>query len=242
MKKDQTDRIEKYLQERMTAIEKEAFEKDMENDPLLRQETLQMRQILKAITIHYNKRLKSHLQYDEKAVSEDSGKKTYLYAIITSVAAVILLFAVLYIYVFLPDPDLKSLFITYYKPYPNIEEPIIRSGSDDVSAYALYESGRYSDALVEFQKIMEQNPSEISALFYAGISSLETGKPEEASRYFGKVLEIGEGKYIRPAIWYLALSYLASEDRENAVKYLNDLLNEDDLYTRKATEVLRKFK
>jgi cytochrome c-type biogenesis protein CcmH/NrfG len=241
MKEDQTDRIEKYLREGITATEKEAFEKDMESDPKLREETEQMRQIIKGITIHFNKRLKSRLQHEE-LVSKEDGKKTFFIGLVASVAAVVLLFAILYIYVFLPDPDLKNLFITYYKPYPNIEEPISRSDAEGVSAYTLYESGRYSDALKEFQKILKQDRSEVSALFYAGISSLETEKPEDAIRYLSKVLEMGEGKYIRPAMWYLALSYLATEDRENAVKYLNNLLIEDDLYARKATGVLRKFK
>jgi tetratricopeptide (TPR) repeat protein len=178
MNEDQTNRIEKYLRGEMTGEDRRSFEADMVKNPELKQETIAMSKILKGINIAFNQDLKGALQEKEQTISPVSQKKTLRIGVITSIAAGIALIAVIYLYNFLPGPDLVKLYTEYYEPYPNIMEPVNRSSDYNNTAYFNYESGHYEAALEGFNRILSKNPKHEPTLFYAGISSLEMNKPE----------------------------------------------------------------
>ncbi len=57
-------------------------------------------------------------------------------------------------------------------------------------AYAMYETKRYDDALVYFQKMLELNPKDASSLFMAGLIFQKKGEKEKGQKICDKAIEM----------------------------------------------------
>jgi len=242
MNNDRSDRIEKYLLGKMTDEERASFENELKGDHKLSAETKQMMQRIKREKKEFSQDLDSEFHKENKKINSASDRKTTRTGVITGIVAVMSLVAVIYLYNFLPNPDLKHIYATYFRPYPVVSEQITPLKAINEAAFSFYESEDYSRALGEFQKILKSGSEDASILLYAGISSLQLNQAESAIRYFSQILDSPESPFTRPAIWYTALAYFYVGEIKNAVSYLQMLLKDDDQYSSDAKEILRKFR
>ncbi|HSD64999.1 MAG TPA: hypothetical protein VLB50_14445, partial [Ignavibacteriaceae bacterium] len=137
-------------------------------------------------------------------------------------AAALFLVACSAVLIFFGESNSIKLFKEYYKPYPNII-PMVRGSESDFdlrAAMVLYNSGNYEQAVIEFDKILSSGVKNESAVFYEGVSFLSLGNGDKAESAFEKVINIGDSKLKDQAEWYLALSYLLEEKKENAESLL----------------------
>ena len=86
------------------------------------------------------------------------------------------------------------------------------SAAGTSNALARYEAGDYRGALAALERSLEREPGNSEGLFYAGLSRLALGQAAEAARDLEQVLRAGGSELRAPAEWYLALSYLRSQD------------------------------
>jgi tetratricopeptide (TPR) repeat protein len=241
--RDQLDDIEKYLMDEMTNSEREAFEKKIKEDRMLKEKVDHFRSLLKGIESGFNRELKSLLQEEEMRLrnsnNREKNKTRTLYYAVGLAASIALIIVMVFITKNQP-PDNEALFLSYYQPYPNVESPVARSDSKKGDAYALYENGNYPEALELFDKLVAENPSDPAPVFYLGICNLELNNTEMAIAFFKSIQTFDLNKYTRPASWYLALSYFKTDDIQNAVTILENLADGDDTYAKKSQELLKR--
>lgn len=154
-------------------------------------------------------------------------------------AAAIFLVACSAVLIFFGESNSVKLFKEYYKPYPNII-PMVRGSESDFdlrAAMVLYNSGNYEEAVIEFDKILSSGVENESALFYEGVSFLSLGNGDKAESAFEKVINIGASKLKDQAEWYLALSYLLEEKKENAESLLTKIISEQNYYSSSASDL-----
>jgi tetratricopeptide (TPR) repeat protein len=64
----------------------------------------------------------------------------------------------------------------------------------------------------------------------------------KAIEYFSKVKALGQTRFLRPAQWYMALSYIALGNSEMALENLREIAVKDDRYGTDAEKILERLK
>jgi len=238
---DEFDQIEEYLSGKLSPEERAKFESNLEKDTQFKEKVENRRRILRGIEMAYNQELKDLLVKEEAKMPhlkpENKNRIRSLYPLVGMAATVTLLIIAFFA---LRDRSLDNsgLYAQYYQPYPNVEVPVSRSESNDANPFILYERGNYGEALTQFSALRTSKPDDPALLFYSGICQMELKSGEDAISSFKELLGLDANKYTRPSKWYLALAYLKSEQSSEAISYLNELTQIDDVYAKKAAELL----
>ncbi|GAB4299538.1 MAG: hypothetical protein Kow0068_23090 [Marinilabiliales bacterium] len=173
------------------------------------------------------------------------------------VAAVIVVLAislVLY-WQFSSSTDLKTIFKENYSFCPS--DFVVR-GTEDADllkneASRYYNNHDFSKAIIIFEDVIKENPSDHYAILYCGLSYLERGISDESlynSNYyisvaitnFKKIVNSGDKLYYDQAIWYMALSYIYIGEVDQALLYLDKLAECDSTLSDKARDIIDKIK
>jgi tetratricopeptide (TPR) repeat protein len=125
----------------------------------------------------------------------------------------------------------KDLFLTYYRPYPNIVTT--RSEENPLTeALQAYTSMDYNKAIFLFDEIF---PATDTALFYRGLSYLSLNDYKNALLAFEKVDT--SSTFHQQLYWYKAMAFLSKKDRPSAILSLQRI--EPNQYSYKeAREIL----
>lgn len=157
-----------------------------------------------------------------------------------SMAAILIVGIFTVFYAFLRRPVHETLFRQYYQPYPNTI-PLVRSQTQIGKlelAMMEYEAEHYQTSLNILQEIIREEPGNITAHFYAGISNLCLDKPLPAIILLQKVLDAERGDFSDHARWYLGLAYLRSKDKKQASSIFRDIVAEDGIHKKQSEELL----
>jgi tetratricopeptide (TPR) repeat protein len=135
----------------------------------------------------------------------------------------------------------EKLFNTYFQAYPNIAYIQERGGekefvSTEELAFRAYQIGRFEESL----QLIHQLPTkenDISTLFYLGNIHLALNHLDSAIYYFDQVLEKKEDFYTQ-AIWYNSLTHIRSGEFKKAHTYLEELIQFESSYRKKALRLL----
>jgi len=242
--KDQFDHIEEYLKGELSEEEQASFESMMEGNPEIKEKVEMQRQLLKGIELGFNQELKQLLIEEESRLpglkKNQSNRVKSLYPVIGIAATVSLMIIAFYTFRN-TTTDTSELYAQYYQPYPNVEAPISRSDINASNPFALYENRDYEKAMEKFKALRSTQPDEPSIIFYSAICQLELGSTTQAISSLRELLELHENKYSRPALWYLSLAYLKSDQTREAISQLNDLTSIDDVYAKKAADLLHQL-
>lgn len=225
-KKENFDKIERYMDDSMSSPERLAFEEQLEKDATL-QAALRLHQdvetSLKGEKIHQFRKTLNAVdaawQGEEKKTAKirPINYKKYL-----SIAAAIALLIVAFLY-FSPSVQTNSvlatnspseLFESYHETYSMVLNQ--RSGTeeeDQISkAVQAYEEQDYKKAASIFQTLKDKETSAGIFHFYAALSELSAGNASAAIPLFEKINEDMPALYVEQSRWYLALAYLKNEN------------------------------
>jgi len=137
----------------------------------------------------------------------------------------------------------EEVFQAYFDPYTNIADPTFR-GENEVDgplrkAYRLYDSKNYGQSEVELAKLFKQTGEPIHQ-FYLAMSQMANGKTSEGKKNLQ--LCLNKLPVLEPQIkWYLALASIKLEQKEEALKWLNQLSKSDTSYAPKADKLLKEI-
>ncbi len=157
------------------------------------------------------------------------------YAVAASFAVILSVTLVLF--------DSKSIYESYYEPYPNFESGITRNEASiglREEAFQAYDRRKYGVANDLFDNHLESNPQDVAVRFFRGICYMEQMQFEEALKDFKLVIEQGTSDYLEAATWYSALSYIQLDQQGSAEIILKDLLKSED-YAIESEEILKKL-
>jgi len=253
------DRIDRYLQGMMEEAERAAFEKEMEQQPTLKQEVALHRELAEAVGEKEVQAFeavlnKVHEAYRSQQAAQPApvvsmkreapaGGKGFLVAAWRrhgryALAAAVVLLALIFLPRLIPQqPSPEALFAANFEPFPNQFQ--LRGEQDSLlnQFAAFYGQQQYSQALQVLAQLEAADPSLKNQLaFYRGICELATGNTPAAIEALQPLQEsplLGEN-----ARWYLALAYLKEGQTTTASQLLNQLVQEGSTYAPKAKKIL----
>ena len=103
-----------------------------------------------------------------------------------------------------------------------------------------FNSGDYSTAGDDFDKILKAEPDNADALYFGGISDYINGKTNKSENNFDKLLKKGN-KYTEGSKWYKANILLKKGKSEAAKAILQDLTNSNGSYKERAIKKLAEM-
>ncbi len=119
-----------------------------------------------------------------------------------------------------------DLYASNFEQYPNTVYAITRGDEGDSSlerrAFVAYETDENKKAIELFEELKATEASE-NVTFFLAQSYLKNQQPKEAIVLLEEVIQ-GKGEFVPQALWYSALAYLKTDQKENAVKALNTLI------------------
>lgn len=162
-----------------------------------------------------------------------------------SMSAAAVLGAFVILRVLLPSSDTGNIYESNYKTFQAVAPTVRGNGStvstDYISALASYKKGNYNEAEAGFIKAVNQNPADLAAAFYLGLSQLETGNIDKAVENLTAVIS-GKGKFVKESQWYLGMAFLKKGDTERASAYFTSLASSDGYYRKASEKILRRLK
>ncbi|MBX2871518.1 MAG: hypothetical protein KTR30_05445 [Saprospiraceae bacterium] len=243
------DKIEAYLSEQMTSEEKEAFRKEVDNNPDLAAELALHQGMAEAMQEEeeledLGKKIGAIIRKDKNTSPEISAKRRFSLPVSLRAAAAIalLLIAALAAYFYLrtdattSTQELYAQFVDYpssiyeeqilrTEDNPSVQPAIIRLDSLWKKADDGYQAGKNAEALsllVEIEALEEQVFGQASSRFfyYQGILAAKTGQFSAALASFEQV----KTNYTEDAKWKKALILLRLENRrEEALAILKEI-------------------
>ena len=236
---DMQDKFEKYILGHLTGGEKVEFERELENNPLLK-EQLELEQDIVG-QIRNRAFVDKQIKTAKKEVQRGKVIRLISYSV-TSIAALLLVFFL--VHGVWQGKQYDKLYASNFTTYTNDYLPTDGSYRGDteidsllVKAMLAYERKDFTTAETQFsQSLSTKDNPEIR--FYLAISQLETGKINDALHNL-QILHSQpfNFRYYEQTRWYLALANLKLHHKSEAKKYLDELVAFDGVYLDKVKEI-----
>lgn len=229
---DNESLINGHLQGTLTLEEKSLFDTLIETDPSFADAVRFEENTKIAITLESRNKLKSKLQLLEKN-SKKINSKSWIF--IAASAIVLLGISLFYIN---QTPSTNKLFADYFEPYPNVESPIVRSGSPKSikeEAFVAYEIADYNKASEMFSELSKITDDPY-APFYHAVSLMVINKIEDAVSIFTNTSWSKD--YQGKVDWYLSLCQIKLHKLEEAKFTLKKIIKNNSYNHVKAKKLL----
>lgn len=140
-------------------------------------------------------------------------------------------------------PDETDLFEKHFSAYEYMGPHANTRGeketvTDQALAVYYYERKDYQESNDYFEKVLIEDPDNVTALFYSGNALLAMGEHPEASERFRKVISLNRGLDVQ-AKWYLALCLFRSGDTSSMKPLLKEIAESNTTYSQRANELLK---
>lgn len=247
-KSNHIELVQRYLNNELTAQERDAFEKELKHNNLLREELYMQRKIDLFIQDDDLENFKFELDYVYDNLIKKRKKKRYLSVGRMAFAAASILLLISLSVVFLMNDNNVSgdkIFNEYYEGYPSSYitrsvEPCIKNNLY-ASALAQYEAKDYVSAKESFIAVSKNHLNNIAARFYLGIVNVELGDYNSAIEYFNKVIKSKDQFYVEQSEWYKVLCLVKLNHKSHAITHLNAIVEQKGFYRSRAEEILLKL-
>ncbi len=264
---DNSDKIDDYLLDRMSAVEKTAFERDMVVDAQLRESVELRREIIGGLQALEERQVildSIDEVYEEEGQKANSKKKPdpqreakvvrFPNSRSLAIAAVLLLLIVVALYLLaIPKPDYQQLADSHFEVADGelFEAFLAAPGAGravDAERDSLIEVGmehlrqqQFSEAKVVLEKVGEQAEgfTDLFVTYYLGQIAYQHGQYAEAQGYLESIDGSGGSPIQNELDFYLALIYLRQQKLETARERLQKVLPKSDKYA--AAQDLLKY-
>lgn len=223
------ERIEAYLNQQMNTEEREAFERELAADELLRNEVALQRRLIAAAEVF------SHPAAPAASIeSAPAAPVRKIRSWIWYAASVALVLLVVWVYNRKPQTADK-LFAAYFIPDAGL--PVVMSGGEaDYDFYdgmVSYKEEDYNRAIVIWKELYKKQASNDTLRYYMGVTYLNSNNPEAIPQLLA-VAENRESSWKTKATWYLALAYLKEGRNNEAIAWLDKLKDDEQAVVLKA--------
>lgn len=243
--------IEGYIYNELSDDEMASFEAELTANKGLAEEIELVRNVDRAIAENDVMNLRNNLQDIAGSIAAEKQTQQSVFnrfiarkVIISSVAAsLILLLGITGLLTRQASED--KLYQKFYAAYQTTG--INRSAEsvttpNMVVALQKFDNKDYKNAIELFQKVIEQNPNDPAASFYAGAALQEIGKYPNAINRYMAVIENKDNMFFEQAQWYIGLCYLQTNETKKAYKHFKKIAENQGFYQDKAQAIIRKMK
>ncbi len=227
-----------YFSNSLTDEEQQLFDKLLENDVDFKKQFVFERDLKRAIKEKEKGNLKAKLQELESEIKQKTAPQNNFKIWVIAASFALLLSLGWFGYDNYFKVNYDNLYSNNFQPYPNTAYTITRSNSDDSlerQAFVAYETGNYQIAINNFEKINE--PQKEYFAFYKAQSYLNLNNTKKAKTLFKKVIT-DNSQFVAESHWYLALIAIKEKDKDNAINYLEKLIENYDFNKEKAKALL----
>ena len=229
---DRTEDIANYLSDRMSQVDRAAFENELAQNEVLRKDLELQRKL--GDLLEESERLKLR---DRIAEINGASRKT-LPANLIKVAAVLVV-SLVASYFFIGSRYTDTALAAHYDAiYPDLITSMGESTSDVQKAMELYNSGNYPKAAMAFKDLRSQN-QEYGLEIYEVVSLRKNGQWEEAIALAQKMLTPANDQSAAFE-WQLILCYLADGNEKMAKMQLKHYLDLNHDYKKSEAQQLLK--
>jgi len=233
------EHIEAYLEGTLSDKERLTFEKELAKDPKLKEEYLLQKDTHQLLNLHGQLAYKEKLKVLDKQIEAEgktiSMRKPLWQANWFRVAAVFLVLVVSSYFWINQQYNRDILLQSAFQPYDDV---LTGRGSDSPLQMAMqaYNQGKYQEASEAFASILDEDPQNLDAIFYRGVSLLALGNGKEASPYLEQVAN--SAKYSESGRWYKVLACFETLDQDQCMHELGLLAGETGHPYQQKAEVL----
>ena len=241
----QTELIERYLDNELSADEKARFESRLRNEAGLAEEVHLQRQLHEGLRAAGRSRLLGMLAAEDRQMDEyhppaqvirfdDATRQRFYWA----AAAILLLLIPLYM-ILGPGRRDEKLFAAYFKPYQGVS---VQADAPLAQAMQEYQQRDYAQALPILERLLGEGSAEDTTLFFKGNASLALEQTPDAISCFRQIIANSGHPFYREAQWYLALAYLQDGAADEAKTQLQSLVKDaSHPHHQEAMELLKKL-
>ncbi len=248
MKRDRHT-IQKFLDHDLSDKDMKRFEADLEASPGLQADLNLYREVDEALAdtevLGFRDQL-TDMRKDSRQTSKANKvqirfSRPWHYA---ATAAIALMLAIGLASVIDRPLSNKDLLKKYYKPY---EVALINRSNDaqlDLMlryAQELYQAGEFAEAVVYFEKVLDEKPEQVATNLYTGISYFELKQYKAAGNSLNKVIKHNDNLYVEQADWYLGFIFLATNENERARRQFARIATSNSFYRKDAEKILKKL-
>jgi len=205
LSREQFEKIEDFLLNKMSQKEQSAFEKEISLDADLSKEVDIQRELMLAVeTAEMKNRLET---MHAKTTQKRFYSQWYL------VAASVAVLLVVGIWTLNRPGKVERLFATNVTVDPGL--PVPMSATDNYVFYDAmvdYKTGKYEVAIGKWQPLLNEKPENDTLIYFVGVSHFNAEKYKESVPYFKDILKHQTSSFYGKAEWYLALNYLKLND------------------------------
>ncbi|MEM7185704.1 MAG: hypothetical protein AAF466_03510 [Bacteroidota bacterium] len=225
---EQLERIEQYLEGRMTPDALAAFEAELQSDPTLQEQVEEVRSLILGIE---SASLQSELdQFHEELVPvrtldtnqpprNDSVKR--LNKVIRYVAAAVVVVGFAGFLLLNSSSPSEKLFAKHFTPDPGLPTTMgVEDQYEFYDAMVNYKQGDYESAIEKWRSLAASETKNDTLSYFIGIAYLADGNEEEAISYLKPLSEQSRNSFEKETHYYLGLAYLKSNNSIEAKKYL----------------------
>lgn len=127
----------------------------------------------------------------------------------------------------------------YSPPPPTAKELEDKRNKALAKALSSFNNGKYKDALSECETVLETDPANTKAIYYAGMACKQIGRKEKAIEYFNKIPS--GNNYFESALWEKAQLYKTLKKKDLAISTLQDIIKLNGPYKTKAQTLLNEL-
>ncbi len=193
---DRHDDIMEYLLGKLQEEDKNAFEKEMENNPALKAEVKEISDLREAIALEEEEALRNDFKQLEKGKTKP---KVFLWILIPLVLLGLILGSIY----FLKTESQEEIYASYYEPFPNALHPIVRGETDKSEKnqiFLAYEAGDFNIAAMGLEQLLKEENNPELRFYYA--LSLQGNKDYEDAMSIFNELENADFDYSSHVLWY----------------------------------------
>jgi tetratricopeptide (TPR) repeat protein len=240
--------ISRYLNGELDSATSAKFEESVKNDPKLRSDLDLYISVNDAISDTEVLDLRSQLNNIHEELQPEVRKSTLKQArrLVPYTAATLLLLITTYGAISLSNRTFNERFLgKFYAPYDMTM--VNRSGNSEMNimmhkALELYDRKEYREAVALFEKILEQDPSQMATRLYSGISFFEIKEYQKATKSFTTIIDHKDNLYVEQAEWFRGFCYVMMNEKEKAIRQFEKIQKDQGYYSEKAGEILKKLK
>lgn len=236
------EKIEQFVHGELKDADLWEFKAALEQDPELANELkqyIELRDVSNQTDkIKLMKTLNEIRQHDSIEVKKPVGSPFRKVAYAASV--IVLLSLGLSLLLYFGRGDATSIFEAYYQPESSalvFRSNVLNVDQAISQGLQLYELKDYTAAISYFN----QAPDNLMGRLYSGLSHVETGAYDKAIQDFQFILAHNDNLFIDQAEWYLALVYIKTNRKKDALRLFEKIANDRGFYRTKAQKILEEM-